>query len=638
MKRDLFTYSAALLWKTTFLFVVLPSASPAASPEWLTARDAEARALVAKMTLAEKVGQMTQPDWQAIKDPEDIHNLFLGSILCGGGSDPDSGNSLQNWTDLYEGAQQKALSTRLQVPLLFGIDAVHGNSNVLGAVIFPHNIGLGCTGDPALIEKIGQVTARETRATGIQWAFAPCVAVPRDIRWGRTYEGYSEDPTIVATLGEALLRGLQGQRITGRENVLACAKHFVGDGGTAFKTAAGKGLLDQGDARITEDEMRTIHMAGYPLAIDAGVGTVMPSYSSWNGEKCTGSKRLLTDILKDELGFEGFVISDYNAIDQLVPPTEEGVLLVSNNASGQISTPDYKKCIELAINAGVDMVMVTSNYREYIRLLQELVEEGKVPLSRIDDAVTRILRVKLVMGMMDSNAALMADPNLAADFGSTAHREVAREAVRRSLVLLKNEGGALPLSSQASHIHVTGRGADDLGMQCGGWTIDWQGKRGALTPGGTTIFCAIQSAAGADTKVTHSPDGSGAEEADVVVVVVGETPYAEMEGDQANLSLAKEDLSVLSEAESAGVPVVLLILSGRPLILGKSLGKADAIIAAWLPGTEGTGVADILFGTHSPTGKLSFSWPQSMEQVPLGHDNSSTSASLFPLGFGLTYE
>ena len=608
----------------------------AASPKWLTARDAEARALVAKMTLAEKVGQMTQPDWKALKDRKDVGGLFLGSLLCGGSSDPDSGNTLKDWTGVYEDAQKQSLGTRLAIPLVFGIDAVHGNNNVLGAVVFPHNVGLGCTRDPALIERIGKVTASETRATGIQWTFAPCVAVPQDIRWGRTYEGFSEDPAVAALLGQAQVRGLQGEQLSGRENVLACAKHFVGDGGTAYKSAFGKGLFDQGDTRVDEATLRSIHMAGYPAAIDAGVGTIMPSYSSWNGVKCTGNKKLLTDILKNELGFEGFVISDYNAIDQLVPPSADEALLASNNASGQVATPNYKKCVELSINAGVDMVMVTDNYREYISLLQELVQEGKVPVSRIDDAVTRILRVKLAMGMMDKNAVHMADPSLAAKFGSEAHREVAREAVRRSLVLLKNDGGVLPLSRTAKRIHVTGRGADDLGMQCGGWTVDWQGKRGAVTPGGTTIFEAIRSAAGKDTAITHSADSAAAAGADVAVVVVGETPYAEMEGDSEDLSLSKEDAAAISAAKATGVPVVVVVLSGRPLVLGSSAGQADALLAAWLPGTEGTGVADVLFGADKPTGKLSFTWPQSMEQVAAGHGKGKESP-LFPLGFGLTY-
>lgn len=608
-----------------------------ASPAWLTTRDAEVREVVAKMTLAEKAGQMTQPDWGAIKDPDDIKNLFLGSVLCGGSTDPKGGNTLKDWTGLYQDCQRQALSTRLGIPLVFGVDAVHGHNNVLGAVIFPHNIGLGCTRDPELIARVSRITALETLASGIQWTFAPCVTVPRDIRWGRAYEGFSEDPAIATLLGTAAVRGLQGDRLGSNHSILGCAKHFVGDGGTSFGSAIAEGVLDQGDTRVDEATLRSIHMAAYPAAIDAGVGTIMPSYSSWNGEKCTGSRRLLTEILKEELGFHGFVISDYNAIDQLVPPSKDDSAVQSNNASGQVSSGDYKKCVEIAINAGIDMVMVTDKYRDYVRLLQELVNEGRIPMSRIDDAVTRILRVKFAMGLMDENPVLDPDPELVASFGSAAHREIARDAVRRSLVLLKNENSALPLSRKPGTLHVTGRGADDLGMQCGGWTIDWQGKSGAVTTGGTTILAALRQAAGDDLKITHSADASGAKGASAVVVVIGEPPYAEMKGDVKDLGIAKEDLAVIAKAKASGAPVILVLLSGRPLILGEALDMADAVIAAWLPGTEGSGVADVLFGDFSPTGKLSFSWPASMDQVPVGHGKATPPASLHPLGFGLGY-
>ncbi|MBN8460369.1 MAG: glycoside hydrolase family 3 C-terminal domain-containing protein [Verrucomicrobia bacterium] len=614
-----------------------PGLCDAASPEWMKARDAEIRDLLGKMTLAEKVGQMTQPDYRALKDRNDVGALFLGSVLCGGTSDPEAGNTLKNWTDVYEDIQKQALGTRLGIPLVFGVDAVHGHNNVLGAVVFPHNVSLGCARDPDLVARAAAITARETRATGIQWTFAPCVTVPRDIRWGRTYEGYSEDPAVAATLGRACVLGLQGERIAGPVNVLACAKHFVGDGGTTFRSTTGTGLLDQGDTRVDEATLRSIHLPGYPATIDAGVGTIMPSYSSWNGVKCTGNKRLLTDILKGELGFDGFIISDYNAIDQLVTPAPNRQPVASNNASGQTNASDYRKCIAISINAGVDMVMVTDKYRDFIRLLQELVNDGTVPVSRIDDAVTRILRIKFAMGMMDKGARLMADPALAADFGSAKHREVAREAVRRSLVLLKNEKHTLPLGHKSGRIHVTGRGADDLGMQCGGWTIDWQGKRGEVTTGGTTLLQAIRKAAGPDAKVTHDKDGSGAAGADVAVVVVGERPYAEMEGDTVSPQLADEDAAVIATAKSAGVPVVAVILSGRPILLGSALDKADAVLAAWLPGTEGGGVADVIFGDHAPTGKLSFTWPRSASQIPVGHRKEPVENPLFPLGFGLGY-
>jgi len=623
-----------------FLGVALTTLSAnvfAASPAWLTAHDKEIKALVSSMTLAEKVGQMTQPDLKALKDHSDIEKLFLGSVLSGGSSDPPTGNSLHDWAQLTSGIQNHALKTRLAIPLLYGIDAVHGHNNVLGAVVFPHNIGLGCMRNPALVEKIAQVTAVEVRATGIHWAFAPCVAVPTDIRWGRTYEGYSQDPAMVAELGTALVRGLQGSDLTGPAAVLACAKHFVGDGGTTYGSSKGGALLDQGDTRLDEATLRAVHMAGYPDAIAAGVGTIMPSYSSWNGVKCSGSKYLLTDILKKELGFEGFVISDYNAIDQLMPPAAKDSAVVSNNAAGQVKTNHYKKCIEISINAGMDMVMVTNRYKEFITLLMELAREGKVPMERIDDAVTRILRVKSAQGLMVENYDPKIDPKLQQAFGSAAHREVAREAVRQSIVLLKNKGGILPLSKDSGRIHVAGRGADNLGMQCGGWTIDWQGKAGEVTPGGTTILSAIRQQVGGGSEVTVSPDGSGAAGARVGVVVIGENPYAESKGDRADLRLSTEDAAVVSTMKSAGVPVVLVVLSGRPLILGEVADQADAIIAAWLPGTEGGGVTDVMFGSAVPKGRLTFAWPRSMSQIPLAGDGGS-GPFLFPHGFGLDYQ
>lgn len=608
----------------------------AASPAWLTAHDERVRALVSKMTLAEKVGQMTQPDLGSIKDFTDIETLHLGSILSGGGSDPKAGNRPEDWATLYNECQEHAAKTRLAIPLLYGVDAVHGHNNVLGAVIFPHNIGLGCTGSPEIVRKAAEVTALEVRATGIQWTFAPCVTVPRDIRWGRTYEGYSEDPALVALLGKAAVLGLQGRDLSSPLSVLGCAKHFIGDGGTTFGTVAG-GLLDQGDTRLSEKLLRAIHLAGYPAAIDAGVGTIMPSYSSWNGEKCSGSKYLLTDVLKKELGFEGFLISDYNAIDQLVPPAPGAAGTESQNAAGQAGTPDYRKCIEISINAGMDMVMVTDKYRDFTRLLQELVNEGKVPVSRIDDAVTRILRVKFAMGMMDRKTPHVADPALMSKLGSSEHRAAAREAVRRSLVLLKNEGRALPLQRNASRIHVTGRGADDLGMQCGGWTVDWQGGRGVITRGGTTLLKAIQDAAGERSKVINGDVPSKADETDVVVVVIGEEPYAEMKGDKEDLAVSPEDQAAVAKAKASGAKVVVVLLSGRPLILGAVEAQADAIVAAWLPGTEGQGVADVLFGDVSPTGKLSFTWPKSADQLPRGHGEKTNGQPLYPLGHGLSF-
>jgi beta-glucosidase len=579
---------------------------------------------------------MTQPDISALKDPSDIENLFLGSLLSGGSSDPKTGNGVKDWTAMYEDYQKHTAKTRLKIPLLYGIDAVHGNSNLIGATIIPHNIGLGCTRNPELIEKLGRVTAEEMRATGIQWAFAPCVTVPQDERWGRTYEGFSEDPAIVKVLGAAATRGMQGKSLADPASVAACAKHFVGDGGTKYGTSkTGSGGNDQGNMICDEATLRKIHLQGYITTVKDGVVTIMPSYSSWNGVKCSASKELLTDLLKKELGFEGFLISDYNAIDQIMPQDKKAKKVESNNAAGQVATSNYKQCVEISINAGMDMVMVTDKYREYIKDLKELVNEGKVPQSRIDDAVTRILRVKFAMGMMEPNANLMGNPELAKAFGSAEHRAVAREAVRQSLVLLKNEKKTLPLAKTAKRIHVAGRGADDIGMQCGGWTVDWQGKMGNVQPDGTTILKAIKQTA-KDANVTFSKDGTGAEGADVAVVVVGEEPYAEMKGDRKDLALDKQDLATIANVKKAGIPLVVVLLSGRPMILGDTLKQADAFVAAWLPGTEGQGVADVLFGDYKPTGKLSFSWPRSMKQIPINIGDKKYNP-LFKVGYGLSY-
>lgn len=611
--------------------------APAGSPAWLTAHDAEIIQLVSRMTLAEKIGQMTQPNVGALKNLADIRELALGSVLSGGSTDPKTGNHCSDWAQLYRDCQTNALQTRLAIPLLYGIDAVHGHNNVLGAVIFPHNIGLGCTRNPALVEQIARTTAKEVRATGIQWAFAPSVGVPRDIRWGRTYEGFSEDPAVVAELGAAAVRGLQGQRLAAPDSVLACAKHFIGDGGTEFENAGGRLRLDQGDTRLNEATLRTVHLAGYPAAIAAGVGTIMPSFSSWNGVKCSANKYLLTDLLKQELGFAGFLISDYNAIDQIVPAPAKTNGADSDNASGQVRARNYKQCIEISINAGMDMVMLTDRYREFITLLTELVNEGKVPRARIDDAVTRILRAKFALGLLPRGNPLHIDPELQKSFGSETHRTVARQAVRESIVLLKNENHTLPLHRALKRIHVAGRGADDLGIQCGGWTIGWQGASGTAIEGGTTILTAIRQQVAAPTEVTFSRDGTGATGASVGVVVIGESPYAEGKGDRAELTLAEEDMAVVSRVKAAGIPVVVVLLSGRPLILGEATKQADAIIAAWLPGTEGGGVSDILFGLASPTGKLSFTWPRSMKQLPRGNGASASQDSQYPLGFGLAY-
>lgn len=578
--------------------------------------DPEAERWLRRMTLEEKVGQMTQAEFDKLTSLDDIAELALGSLLNGGDADPPDGNSVAAWARMYDTAQQAALRSRLGIPLLYGVDAVHGHSNVVGAVIFPHNIGLGCTRNPSLVEEIAHVTAREMRATGIHWTFAPTVAVARDERWGRTYESFSEDPRWVAEFAAAAVRGYQRGGLSHAHAVLATAKHFLADGGTLFGTSTPPlMLIDQGDARIPEAELRALHLPPYRSAIAAGAAAIMASYSSWNGTKISEHRYLLTEVLKNELGFEGFVISDYLAIDQL--------------------HPDYKEAVRRAILAGIDMGMVAHRYREFIAALVDLVREGAVSVARIDDAVRRILRVKLAMGLMDGTARLWSDATLQREVGSPAHRALARQAVRESAVLLKNEARLLPLSKALRRVHLAGVHADNLGYQCGGWTIAWRGGSGRVTEG-TTILEAIRRAVAPTTEVTFSLDGSGAAGADVAIAVIGERPYAEYTGDRADLHIEPRQVELVRSLSATGVPVVVVLVTGRPLILGDVLDLAQALLVVWLPGTEGQGVADVLFGDARPVGRLSFSWPRSMEQIPV-NAGDSVYDPLFPFGYGLSY-
>jgi len=585
------------------------------NPKLFTAYDRQVRALLSRMTLQEKIGQMLQAEQDKLAEG-DIEKYSIGSVLSGGSSDPKSGNSLEAWTNLYDSLQSQALKTRLRIPILYGIDAVHGHNNVLNAVVFPHNIALGCTRNPSLVERAARITAIEVKATGINWTFAPCVTVPRDERWGRTYEGFGETPELARDLGAAAVRGFQGNDLSDPLSVLACAKHFIGDGGTSFGTGPKNQLLDRGDTKISEQELRSIHMAGYVSAIRAGVGTIMPSYSSWNGVKCSGNKRLLTEILKNELKFEGFLISDYDAIDEM--------------------PGDFKTQIETSVNAGMDMFMVPKKFPQLYTLLLELVNEKRVAMSRIDDAVKRILRVKFATGLLDKDRSPLADRKLHSSFGSAEHRQVARECVRETLVLLKNDKRTLPLSKSLRQIVVAGSSADDIGKQCGGWTISWQGKSGNVTGGGTTILAALKQSVSSNTEVVYSPDGSNVSKADAAIVVVGEVPYAEFMGDRASLNLPDEDLAAIERVKRAGIPTVVLLFSGRPIIINRALELSDAFVAAWLPGTEGRGVTDVLFGDYRFKGKLSFSWPRSMDQIPINVGDSDY-RPLFKYGFGLEY-
>ena len=562
--------------------------------------------LMANMTLDEKIGQMTQAERSAVSNA-DITNYALGSLLSGGGSAP-SPNTATSWADMYDGYQNAALSSRLGIPIIYGIDAVHGHNNVVGATIFPHNIGLGATRDPALVEQIGRATAEEVSGTGIDWDFSPCLCVARNDRWGRTYESFGEKPEV-PTMMATYITGLQGSSLSAPGSVLATAKHYIGDGGTTNGT-------DQGDTQITETELRATHLPPFQEAVRRGVGAVMISYSSWNGVKDHGNQYLITTLLKGELGFSGFVVSDWNGIDQI---------------DGQ---PGFTAAeVSQAINAGIDMVMVPTAWQQFISTLRGEVQNGHVPMSRIDDANRRILTKKFELGLFEKP---FTDRSFTPTVGSAAHRAIARQAVRESQVLLKNAGNILPLAKTNNKIFVAGKNADNIGNQSGGWTISWQGGSGATTPG-TTILQGIRAAVGAGTTVTYNASGTGIDSSyKAAVAVVGETPYAEGAGDRpGSMSLDSTDLNTISTLRASGVPVVVVLVSGRPLDIASQLPNWNALLEAWLPGTEGNGVSDVLFGDYAPTGKLPDTWMQSVTQQPINDGDGQT--PLFPFGFGLTY-
>lgn len=578
-----------------------------------SAIDQQVDDLLDRMTLTEKIGQITQVDRTGLADISDIQRYGLGSLLFGGDSILPGTTPIQT-ADMVDRYQMSALKTRLKIPLLFGIDAVHGYNSIVGTVVFPHNIGFGAIGDPLLTEKAARITAIELAGTGIRWTFAPCIAVARDERWGRTYESYGEIPKLPALLGTATIRGLQGSALSNTDSVAACAKHYLGDGGTFYGTGTFGGN-DQGDTRINETELRRLHLPPYIEAVKSGVRTIMVSFSSWKGDKLHGNHYLITKVLKEELGFSGFVVSDWKGFEQL--------------------PGSYADQIAAAINAGVDMIMVVDNYQLFIGTVKELVISGKIPLFRIDDAVRRILKVKLDLDLFRHPFAAR---KLTTVIGSQAHREVARECVRKSLVLLKNESQTLPLSKKLKRIVVAGKLADNLGFQCGGWTVTWQGGGGAITTG-TTILQGIRNTVSSGTVVYHSPSGNSAAGADMAIVVIGETPYAEYKGDiikPYTLHLDDWDRQTINNIKKAGVPMVVILISGRPRIITEEIKLCNAFIAGWLPGTEGQGVADVLFGDYPPTGKLPCSWPRDMSQIPINIGDSDYQP-LFEYGYGLSY-
>lgn len=562
--------------------------------------------LLSRMTLAEKLGQMTMVARDGRVTEADITRYHLGSLLSGGGSAPDP-NTPEAWADMYDRYQNAALATRLSIPMVYGVDAVHGHNNVVGATIYPHNIGLGATRNPALVEKIAAATAEEVAGTGPDWNFAPCVCVARNERWGRTYESFGEDPEIPTAMTTAIT-GYQGKRLGGSPaSVMATAKHYLGDGGT-------EGGDDQGNTQVSEAELRRIHLPPFQAAIKRDVGSVMITFSSWNGTKVHAHRYLITEVLKGELGFDGVVVSDWAGIDQ-----------IPGDRATQVRT---------AVNAGIDVFMLPEGYREFIPTLRAEVRAGRVSMERVDDAVRRLLTKKFELGMFEQP---LADRGLLPTVGSAEHRALGREAVAGSATLLKNDGNTLPLE-RGGKLFVAGKNADDIGNQSGGWTIEWQGQSGDITPG-TTILEGIREVAGGGTRVTYDREGNGIDASyDAAVVVVGETPYAEFEGDRTDdLRLDAEDRATLQRVQAAGIPVTVVLVSGRPLVVTEELPSWDAFIAAWLPGTEGAGVADVLFGDHNPGAKLPMSWPRSAAQVPINVGDANYDP-LFPYGHGLSYQ
>jgi beta-glucosidase len=606
---------------------VHPELWAAATPASDAVTEAFVEQLLAQMSLEEKVGQMIQADIASIS-PAELRTYKLGSILAGGNAAPGDNvrAAPQAWLDLtddfYRASLTATSSTHPPIPILFGIDAVHGHAKVVGATIFPHNVALGAAHDPDLVRRIGRATAEEVAATGIDWTFAPTVAVARDVRWGRSYESYSESPELVAGYAAAMVTGLQGELGTPQfmapGHTLSSVKHFLGDGGT-------RGGRDQADTILPEAELNAVHGAGYPAAIKAGALIVMASYNSWNGVKLHANHYLLTDILKGRLGFNGFVVGDWNAHEEVPGCTKY-------------------RCAA-AILAGVDMLMAPDSWRQLFKNTLAQVRAGEIPQARIDDAVRRILRVKTVAGLFTRPAP--KDRSDAGDFtrlGSAAHRALAREAVRKSLVLLKNDHGTLPLNPRA-RILVAGEAADCIGAQTGGWTIDWQGDHtsNADFPGGTSIFGGIEAAVtAAGGSVTLNKEGRFTEKPDAAIVVFGEAPYAEFEGDRENLEYSANDahdLELLRRLRAAGVPTVAVFLSGRPLWVNPEINASDAFVAAWLPGSEGEGVADVLFrgpDHYDFTGRLAFSWPQTAMPVTFDSSGNVSGANL-PRGGGLDY-
>ena len=564
-----------------------------------------ANALLGQMTADEKYAQMLQMERAALT-PALVTQYGVGSGFSQGGSAPST-NSPTGWADMADGYRQAALASRLKIPFLYGADEVHGVGTVKGATVFPHNVGLGATRDTSLVGQIASIVASESLGCGVDFVFSPVVAVALNERWGRTYEAFGETTELASTLGAVMTRGLQFTPTGTPTGLLANAKHYLGDGGTANGVNAG-------DTSGDEAPLRAIHLAPYRAAVDAHVGSIMASYSSWQGTKMHINKAMLTDVLKGELGFGGFVISDFNACFQVG---------ASSNQDG------LGKCL----NAGVDMFMTyNQTIPAMLGYFAALVKAGTVAQERVDDAVRRIIAVKCELGLFEATGTV--NRALTAAVGSAEHRQVARQAVQESLVVLKNDSAVLPLPKTIT-LALAGKSADNTGNQCGGWTISWQGSSGNGVPGATSIRQAFETVLGA-SQVKYSTDGSSVSGASVGVAVIGETPYAEGKGDSTDLTVATTDVNVVKAMKQAGLRTVVVLIAGRPMILDPLMPYADAIVMAWLPGSEGAGITDILFGDAHPSGTLPHSWPRSMAQIPVNVGDASYDP-LYPYGFGLTY-
>jgi beta-glucosidase len=570
-------------------------------------------ALLSQMTLAEKIGQMTQAEKNAI-DPTKSGAYALGSILSGGGGSP-SQNTPQAWYDMVNQYQQAALGTRLGIPIIYGIDAVHGNNNVAGATIFPQNVGMGATNDPALVTQECAATALEMNATGIRWSFGPVIAVPQDIRWGRTYEGFSENTDLVSKLGTACVKGFQGSSLSADNTSAATAKHFIGDGGTAFGSSTASGptgpyLLDQGVDKMDEATLLKLFLPPYKVAVDGGARIVMTSYSSTTAGKVHGDKHLITDILKGQLAFTGFVVSDWGGIDQVVPG-------------------DYSASVAQSINAGIDMVMVPTDYVRFITTMTTLAQAGTIPQSRIDDAVTRILRVKFEMGLFEKP---MPAAGKESEVGSDADRAIARQAVAESAVLLKTSPNVLPIVASGQKVLLAGQGADDIGIASGGWTITWQGSAGQITSG-TTLQGALKAKLAENLTFDRNAAFPAGTKAELGIVVAAERPYAEGVGDSSTLTLPNEDVALVAKMRPLVTKLVVVVISGRPMLLD-DFSSADAVVEAWLPGTEATGLADVLLGDKPFVGTTPYTWPKTAADAPRT-GKTACDGAVYPVGYGL---